>query len=151
MSSVYEAIYNAVPVVAVPMFYDQFHNANLLVHRLNIGVKLDFNTINEEELEAAIDEVTNNIKYTKNVKTLSDALLADSVLYKRIFLHIADYVIRYNGAKHLISEAALQLTILQLNNIDVVLILLVSFVSALTMVYISLKFILKMAYRWIGN
>ena len=48
-SSVYETIYNAVPVVALPIFADQFHNANLLVRRLKMGVQLDLNKINEKE------------------------------------------------------------------------------------------------------
>ena len=110
-SSVYETIYNAVPVVALPIFADQFHNANLLVRRLKMGVQLDFNTMNEDQLEAAVVEVIGNVVYTRNAKKFSNILLDKVVLYKHNFPHAVDYVIQHKGAKHLIPDVSFELSI----------------------------------------
>ena len=148
MSGLYEAIYNAVPVVAIPMFYDQSHNANLLVHRLKMGVKLNLNTVNEAELEAALVEVIGNASYKNNAKKVSNALHDEAAFYKSIFLNTVESVIKHKGAKHLISEAPHRLNIFQLYSIDVILILLVILFSLLTVVYIFLRIFLKIGCCW---
>ena len=62
MNGVWEAVYHGVPIVAVPLFADQFDNAQRIVSR-GIGVKLDITTLTSKKLADAILEVANNPRY----------------------------------------------------------------------------------------
>ena len=53
MNGVWEAVYHGVPMVAVPLFGDQYDNAQRLVSR-GMAVKLDISTLTSDELEQAI-------------------------------------------------------------------------------------------------
>lgn len=57
-----EAITFAVPMIAVPLFGDQFANVDLYVKK-NGAVRLDYNDITEEKLDSALDRVLNNPIY----------------------------------------------------------------------------------------
>ena len=53
MNGVWEAVYHGVPIVAIPLFGDQYDNAQRLVSR-GMAVKLDISTLTSNELEQAI-------------------------------------------------------------------------------------------------
>lgn len=62
MSGIYEAIDSAVPVLGIPLFFDQLHNIANLVH-WGAGIMLDHNTLSKYILVNAINEMmTNNTK-----------------------------------------------------------------------------------------
>lgn len=54
-----EAVYSGVPMVAIPLFGDQFHNAKNLQDE-GIAVKLDHMSITKEKVLAALREVLSN-------------------------------------------------------------------------------------------
>ena len=53
----FEAIYHAVPVICLPVFYDQLDIAQRFVSK-GAGLRLDINTLNSETLVNAITRVT---------------------------------------------------------------------------------------------
>ena len=59
MNGVWEAVYHGVPVVAVPLFGDQYDNAQRLVSR-GMGVKVDISTLTSDELADSIRIVVND-------------------------------------------------------------------------------------------
>ena len=143
ISSVYEAAYNAVPVVAVPLFFDQHYHAGKLVHRAKMGVELDFNTFSEQKLESALREVLDNPKYEENAQEISNLLLDQPIPPKEKLLHLFNYVIRHKGAKHLVSDAAFKLNILQFYSVDVVAFLLLIATVVLGLLYISFRTVFR--------
>lgn len=59
MSGIYEAIDSGVPVLGIPLFFDQPHNIANLVH-WGSGLMLDYKTLTKDILVNAINEITNN-------------------------------------------------------------------------------------------
>jgi glucuronosyltransferase len=54
-----EAVYSGVPMVAIPLFGDQFHNVKIFEDE-GIAVKLDYMTITKEKVLTALREVLDN-------------------------------------------------------------------------------------------
>ena len=61
-SSHYKSAYHGVPVVAVPLFADQFFNARKVEH-FGLGIALDHHTATADEIVKAIELVMNEPRY----------------------------------------------------------------------------------------
>ncbi|XP_072034359.1 UDP-glucuronosyltransferase 2B31-like isoform X1 [Amphiura filiformis] len=137
MNGVWEAVYHGVPMVAVPLFGDQYDNAQRLVSR-GMAVKVDISTLTSDELAQAIRTIISDPSYKKNATRIS-AIFRDS---PRTPLEVAadwiEYVIRHGGAKHLRS-AALDLNIFQYLLLDVIAVLLLAFVTFMIVLYCSCR------------
>lgn len=59
--SLEEATYNALPIIGIPFFGDQYTNM-ILAERNGIGKMVDHVNINEKSLLSAINEVLNDPK-----------------------------------------------------------------------------------------
>lgn len=57
-----EAVYSGVPMVAIPLFGDQFHNVKNYEDE-GIAIKLDYASITKENVLSALKEVLNNPRY----------------------------------------------------------------------------------------
>ncbi|XP_041030905.1 UDP-glucuronosyltransferase 2A2-like isoform X1 [Carcharodon carcharias] len=102
-NGVYEAIYHGVPMVGIPLFFDQFDNLLRLEIRGAAKV-MDFTAMQSTDLLQALSEVINNTSYRDNMQKLS-ALHRDqpeSPMERAIFW--IEYVARHKGAAHLRSE-----------------------------------------------
>ncbi|GCB75090.1 hypothetical protein scyTo_0018171 [Scyliorhinus torazame] len=103
-NGVYEAIYHGVPVVGIPLFFDQFDNMLRLETRGAAKV-INIATLQSSDLLQTINEVINNASYRDNMQKLS-ALHRDqpeSPMERAIFW--IEYVARHKGAAHLRSES----------------------------------------------
>ena len=60
--SLYESAYHGVPVVAVPLFGDQPSKAKK-VERFGLGIAVDHQTLNAEQLLETIERVVNEPRY----------------------------------------------------------------------------------------
>ncbi|XP_005098325.1 UDP-glucuronosyltransferase 1A4 [Aplysia californica] len=69
-NGLYEALYSGVPILCLPMFADQMHNA-IKVENKGFGVKADLRHITAEELARLIWEVAKNDTYRNNIGTAS--------------------------------------------------------------------------------
>lgn len=99
-----ESVYHSVPMVVVPFFGDQ-HSQAALAENKDLGIVLDKNTINPEDVTKAILDVLNNKLYTENAKKIS-ALMKDR---KRTpheeGADWIEYALQHDGASHLTSKA----------------------------------------------
>ncbi|XP_038670163.1 UDP-glucuronosyltransferase 2A1-like [Scyliorhinus canicula] len=103
-NGVYEAIYHGVPVVGIPLLFDQFDNLFKLETRGAAKV-IYVSTMQSSDLLQALNEVINNTSYRDNMQKLS-ALHRDqpeSPMERAIFW--IEYVARHKGAAHLRSES----------------------------------------------
>ena len=55
-NSLYEAAYHGVPLVAVPLFADQFPNSKKVEH-FGLGIAVNHETVNAQELFKTIERV----------------------------------------------------------------------------------------------
>ncbi|XP_072014711.1 UDP-glucuronosyltransferase 2C1-like isoform X3 [Amphiura filiformis] len=127
LNGIWEAVYHGVPMVAIPLFGDQFDNAQRLVSR-GMGVKVDIATLTSDELAEAIRTVINNPSYKDNATRISSIFRDRSRTPAEEAADWLEYVIRHGGAKHLRS-AALDLNIFQYFLLDVMAVLLVAFLT----------------------
>ncbi|CAG7823382.1 unnamed protein product, partial [Allacma fusca] len=70
MLSTQEALYHGVPMVGIPLFFDQDININRYVE-LGVAVFVEVLNLKETDLSDAINIVLNNPEYGVNIKTLS--------------------------------------------------------------------------------
>ncbi|XP_063896799.1 UDP-glucosyltransferase 2-like [Helicoverpa armigera] len=102
--SVTEAVHFGVPLVVIPVFGDQFMNANLVVKKgIAVQVKLSYTMHNE--LKVAMDTVLGDSKYATNAKALSAAFHDLEMKPKDALNFWVEHVVRTRGAPHLRSVA----------------------------------------------
>ncbi|XP_063896948.1 UDP-glucosyltransferase 2 [Helicoverpa armigera] len=99
-----EAIHFGVPIIGVPVFFDQFTNINKAVingYALRVNLNYDL----PKGLSAAIDVMLNDDRYSKKVKEMS-AIYHDSLTKPGDeIVHWVEHVVRTRGARHLRSPA----------------------------------------------
>lgn len=62
LQSTEEAIYHGIPLVGLPIIWDQIYQLQNVV-RLGIGARLQINNLSKESIEASIHEVISNKRY----------------------------------------------------------------------------------------
>ncbi|CAH1105628.1 unnamed protein product [Psylliodes chrysocephalus] len=130
-----EAVYHGVPILGLPVFWDQVKNIAVAVSK-GYGLKVDFYDLDEQSFSSALQEIVNNPKYRNTAKERSRIMHDDPVkqLDKAVFW--IEYVIRHKGAAHLRSPA-LNLRWYQLYLLDII-----SFVVVLVSIFITCLYLL---------
>ncbi|XP_071056003.1 UDP-glucosyltransferase 2-like [Onthophagus taurus] len=101
-----EAIYCGKPILALPVWVDQFATAKLVSDRgwgLSIPLLED---VTKEKLSNALHEFLENPKFSKNVCRASHIFRDRLVSPLDTAVYWTEYVIRHKGAQHLKSKAA---------------------------------------------
>ncbi|CAH1722248.1 unnamed protein product [Aphis gossypii] len=141
MSGVYEAVDAGVPVLGIPVFFDQPRNIEHLV-LAGMAISMDLLTTSKEKLSNAISKLINDESYAKNAKIASIRFKDRPMTPQQSVVYWTEYVIRHKGAPHLKSHA-LNLTWYQYLLLDVMIVAL-TFVFLVTfLVYKVLKCIRK--------
>ncbi|XP_052871728.1 UDP-glycosyltransferase UGT5-like [Anopheles cruzii] len=112
-----ESIYHGVPVVGIPIFGDQLLNM-ARAELTGWGIGVAYTKLNEASFEKAVNEVLNNEKYSEKIATISRRLRDQPLAPMDLAKFWVEYVLRHDGAKHLIS-AAQDLNFVEYNNLDV--------------------------------
>lgn len=94
-----EAIDREVPLLVIPFIEEQEANADKIV-RKEIGQQLNFHSLSEEKLIAAIYEVLKP-KYKRNIQRLKRLVNDQPMTSLEKAVWWTEYVIRHKGAKHL--------------------------------------------------
>ncbi|KAK4872739.1 hypothetical protein RN001_014768 [Aquatica leii] len=100
LQSTDEAIYDHIPMIGLPIFFDQKFNVNKMVNK-GFGLSLDYKTMSKDEFKATILEVINNPKYRNKIKELAELALDQPMTGFEKAVWWIEYVIRHNGTKHL--------------------------------------------------
>ncbi|XP_037685835.1 UDP-glucuronosyltransferase 2B17-like isoform X2 [Choloepus didactylus] len=116
-NGMYEAIYHGIPMVGIPLFWDQFHNIAHMKFK-GAAVSLDFVTLTSTDLLNALKTVINDPVYKENAMKLS-RIHHDQPMkpLDRVVFWI-EFIMHHKGAKHL-RPAALDLTWAQYYSLDV--------------------------------
>ncbi|XP_039651700.1 UDP-glucuronosyltransferase 2A1-like isoform X1 [Perca fluviatilis] len=104
-NGVQEAMYHGVPVVGLPLFFDQFDNLLRLKER-GAATLLTINTVDKDNnfLEA-IQEVLNEPSYRMNMQRLSRLHRDQPITPLENAIFWIEFVMRHKGAAHLKAES----------------------------------------------
>ncbi|CAH1792992.1 unnamed protein product [Owenia fusiformis] len=115
-----EAVYNGVPVIGIPLFYDQRQHCGILTHRHKMGRVVIFDEVNTELLSDALDDVLKNPVYKQNALK-AQALARDQPMSaSQTIKYWAEYVMKHNGADHLKSVPTRELNFFQYYLLDII-------------------------------
>lgn len=112
-----EALFEGVPLLAIPLFGDQIMNVNRAVLK-GYALSLDFEEITEGTFGAALNEVLTNPKYANNAKRISAITKDRPMSVKDTVVYWTEHVIRHQGADHLKSVGR-NLSFIEYNLVDV--------------------------------
>lgn len=115
--SIIEAAHYAVPVLCLPMYYDQFGNSERM-KQAGVGLILEIPTMTVEKTTDAIKELLDNPTYSQNAKRMSERLRDQPKSPLDNALWWTEYVLRHKGAPHMrISHE--DMSFMQYYNLDI--------------------------------
>uniref|UniRef100_A0A672F6D6 UDP-glucuronosyltransferase n=1 Tax=Salarias fasciatus TaxID=181472 RepID=A0A672F6D6_SALFA len=140
-NGVQEAIYHGVPVVGIPLFFDQPDNLSRLKAKGG-AVVVNIATLDRHVLAEALEAVLHNSTYRENMQKLSRLQRDQPVkpLDKAVFW--IEYVMRHKGARHLRTQS-LKMSWIAYNSIDVLAAL---FAAVLLLLFICIS-VVKLMWR----
>ncbi|MBN3280781.1 UDB20 glucuronosyltransferase, partial [Polyodon spathula] len=140
-NGVYEAIYHSVPIVGLPLIFDQFDNLLRLQVRGAAKV-LEVATLGSQDFLQALQEVLEEPSYQTNMKRLSRLQHDQPVKPMDSALFWIEYVIRNKGAAQLRTESY-RMPWYSYYCVDVIVVLL----AAVFMFFIAVTGILRLCCR----
>nr|AVT42214.1 UDP-glucuronosyltransferase 40D9 [Lissorhoptrus oryzophilus] len=104
-----ETIFHGKPVLVIPVFADQFLNADRAVQK-GYGLKLPYDdpNFNEETIFKLLKELLDNPKYMDNAQLRSRIFHDRPLKPMEAVVYWVNYTLRYHGAKHLMVAGANQ-------------------------------------------
>ncbi|KAM4546563.1 UDP-glucuronosyltransferase 2C1-like [Fundulus diaphanus] len=103
-NGVQEAIYYGVPVLGIPLFFDQYDNLLRLQERGAAKI-IQLADVNGQEFENAIKELLNKDSYRQNMQRLSRLHRDQPMAPMDQATFWVEYVMRHKGASHLRTQA----------------------------------------------
>ncbi|KAH8418015.1 hypothetical protein KR222_010573 [Zaprionus bogoriensis] len=98
--SLIEAAYSGVPMLGLPMYYDQFDNIERM-RQAGVAQSLNINTMTVEELKRSIRHLLENPCYSLRAKELSTRFRDQPVSPLDKAVWWTEYVLRHKGAPHM--------------------------------------------------
>ncbi|KAK2820103.1 hypothetical protein Q5P01_023062 [Channa striata] len=103
-NGVYESMYHGVPILGIPLLFDQFENILRLEAR-GAAKKVDVTKLTQQNFLEALQDVLHNPSYRNNMKRLSD-LHRDKPMHPLdTAVYWTEFVIRNKGASHLRTDS----------------------------------------------
>ncbi|XP_072302020.1 UDP-glucuronosyltransferase 1-2-like isoform X1 [Eucyclogobius newberryi] len=103
-NGVQEAIYHGIPVLGIPLFFDQFDNLLRLVAR-GAGKIIRLSDLNEHSFEQGLKELLQQEHYRDNMQRLSHLHRDQPLSPMDQAVFWVEYVMRHKGAPHLRTQA----------------------------------------------
>ncbi|XP_055313328.1 UDP-glucosyltransferase 2-like [Sitodiplosis mosellana] len=147
ISGIYEAKFYGVPILGIPIYGDQLANAKQIENQ-GWAVTLDFDTLNKTIFSESIHEILTNSTYRESVQKLSQLFRDRPMSPLQTAVYWIEYVIRYDGAKHM-QSSAVHLNFIQKNSLDVIFLFVVVFYILFKILAKLVSLVIKYRPLWI--
>nr|KAG5686782.1 hypothetical protein BaRGS_010002 [Batillaria attramentaria]KAG5698221.1 hypothetical protein BaRGS_024028 [Batillaria attramentaria] len=97
ISGQYQALYHAVPMVGLPLFYDQFYNAQRMKVK-GFGKVVNFQGLTVSQLADVIDEVASDPRYKQSITRASTLFREQFGVPAERAAYWLDHVMKYGGS-----------------------------------------------------
>ncbi|XP_014406024.1 PREDICTED: 2-hydroxyacylsphingosine 1-beta-galactosyltransferase, partial [Myotis brandtii] len=111
LNSIFETMYHGVPVVGIPLFGDHYDTMTR-VQAKGMGLLLEWKTLTEAELHAALVQVINDPSFRRRARQLSEIHRDQPGHPVERTVYWIEYILRHRGARHL-QAAVYQLSFWQ--------------------------------------
>ena len=132
----YESLYHGVPMLGIPLFAEQPHNA-FRMQKHGFGLTLDLISFSSSQLRNTILELMHNASYMTSVKKRSAILRDRPMLPKEEAAYWIEHVMKHGG-EHLRS-AGVKLSLIQFFMLDVLLAFVVTLLILAYVIYRIIK------------
>ncbi|OCT98786.1 UDP-glucuronosyltransferase 3A1 isoform X2 [Xenopus laevis] len=141
INSVQEAIYHGVPMVAIPLFGDQFDNA-VRIKAKHLGTFIPSEELKAEKLANAIRHIIGDESYKNSTLYLSLIHRSQPFPKDQQILRWVEHIVTVGGTNHLIPYSYQQ-PLYQQYLLDVVLFVCVCFIGACYLIVMLLKIFIQ--------
>jgi len=143
--SVMEATYHGIPILTIPVFFDQ-HPNSFKAENEGWSRSLELDLINEELFEESLNDLLDNPKYTMVAKKRSIIMKDQPIPNRDLVVYWTEYVLRHNGAPFL-RTPFYDMPWYRIHNLDVWAALLSVIFVVLYVVYRLCKLIIGTCWR----
>ncbi|EDV26496.1 uncharacterized protein TRIADDRAFT_23179 [Trichoplax adhaerens] len=140
-NGMYEAAFHGVPILGMPIQFDQFGNLQLIL-RADIGLGLNFNNLTSNDIINGIQNLLTNERYRKNAEYVSAILQSNPRTSREIAADWIEYVIANKGAEYLRIQAYNQ-SFVEYYLLDVLLV----FVIVMTVLVYVFRAVIRFIYH----
>ncbi|XP_072948767.1 uncharacterized protein [Epargyreus clarus] len=137
-----EATFNGVPILGVPIYADQYNNLDL-AKKNGFGKILEYEDINEDNLEEALSEMLNYKSYKLNAEEMAKRFQDRPMTPLETTLWWLEYVIRHKGATFLKSAAG-NMSWFKYFMLDVYLVVITTIATLICLILFVVKIIRKL-------
>ncbi|XP_049892614.1 UDP-glucuronosyltransferase 2B17-like [Epinephelus moara] len=145
-NGVQEAIYHGVPIVGLPLMFDQDDNLFRMRAR-GVAKVMDIGTLNKDNFLEALKAVLYEPSYRENMQELSRLHRDQPMKPLDRAMFWIEFVMRHKGAAHLKTDAY-KMSWIQYHSIDVIALLLVSSVVLLLICILTVKCLCCKVFGW---
>ncbi|CAB1417424.1 unnamed protein product [Pleuronectes platessa] len=143
-NGIQEAVYHGVPLVGLPLMFDQPDNFFKMKVR-GVAKVMDIATVNRENFLEALEEVLYEPSYRENMRKLSNLQRDQPIKPLDHAVFWIEFVMRHKGAPHLRTESY-KMSLVQYYSIDVIGCLLAVGLAAFTLFIAVIKFLWRRVF-----
>ncbi|GMS94665.1 hypothetical protein PENTCL1PPCAC_16840, partial [Pristionchus entomophagus] len=141
-ASVTESYYAGVPLIVIPICFDQLRNAAQVL-RNGVGLVVEkTNLVNSEKLEGAIREILTNTKYGSNARKIQKMLKDRPFSMSEIFVRNMEFLAKHGPLRQL-DHYGRHLNVFQYYLIDVIAFITVTALTGLIILLILIRTCLR--------
>ncbi|XP_020812946.1 UDP-glucuronosyltransferase 2B20 isoform X2 [Drosophila serrata] len=138
--STIEATHYAVPLLCIPIFFDQFQNSDRM-EKMGVARSLDVGRFTPEMMVEAIEDMSLNPIYKQKALELSDRFHDQPMTPIETAIWWTEYVLRHKGADYM-RIAEQEMSLMQYYNVDVVSVLFGRIgLSAMILIFLGWKLV----------
>jgi hypothetical protein len=146
-----ESIFYKVPLLCVPLFAEQLHNAAIM-EKNGFGIMLLKEGISIDSFKVAVDMMFKSRKmFAKKMKDASKAVIDDPGSGVSVLKYHVNHLLKFGNANHLRNSIIKQQSIIEVYNLDILLLFLTIFLGTMAGILICGLKCVRCAYQKVSK